>query len=458
MPDSSQPYNHRCMVCDAHMRYLFSKTFNSWGLSTLDYERCVACGFVACATLLEMPSGDWEHLNEWFHSTIYDTDDDPYDRTGRLNGQAIAIDRLAACGLIPQSRPMLDWGSGVGDLAEKLLERGLTLFSYDQFITPQINPLPTATPAPRSYSLVTATAVFEHLTRREQLDAIEGLVANDGVLGIHLVIPREIPVDPEWVYLLPVHCAFHTWESIRRLMIHWGYAASAYCQVARMWFFFKSSEGVQEKVDFINALEGPEYLIYSEGFVSSNGVHLPLDPGYGTVDSTSKGLYIGCKPCHLPSNWAAILFEPGEFLSPADLLSSVQDLTFDFVYSDMVAERMATGQFEEYLRAVGELIRPGGLHRIATTDLQRVLANAQSGAWSEFRWVKKARLQTPADYLNTVFRSWGHKHLYDAESVIHRLEQSGYRDVSRVEMMKGGSADLFRLDQEKSRLYVEATR
>lgn len=453
---ANSAYNQRCMVCDAQMEYLFSKTFNSLGLTSLEYDRCVDCGFVACATLLKMPRDDWEYLNFWFHSAINSSDADPYDRSGRLEGQAEVIDHMLNHGLISRSAPMLDWGSGTGDLADRLRDRGRTLFSYDQYIEPKVNPLPIPQPLPAAYALVTATAVFEHLTHRSQLDAIEALVADDGVLGIHLLIPREVPVDPNWVYLLPVHCAFHNWESMRRLMIQWGYEASVYCDQARMWLFFKSREGVREKVEAINAAQKCDYLLYCEGFVSANGVMLPLDPGSRTGESKKAGLYIGMQQCKLPSNWTFLLLDvEGQQLIDETWLAIVKGYQFDYVYSDMVAERMSKEQFAAYLQWVRGLLKPGGSHRLVTTDLKRVLDNATSGAWSGFAWVKKAHLNTAAEYLNTVFRSWGHKYLYDEESLIRCFVQADYQDVQITRMMEGCAADLYIFDRDKNRLFIE---
>lgn len=111
---------------------------------------------------------------------------------------------------------------------------------------------------------------------------------------------------------------------------------------------------------------------------------------------------------------------------------------------------------DAYLHLVRDLLCPGGVHRLVTADLQRILDSAASGAWASFAWVKKAGLRSSADYLNMVFRSWGHRYLYDQETLVQRFIQAGYRDVERFEMMQGASADLYFLDRDRSRLYVEA--
>lgn len=449
------------MVCNGSMKPFFSKTFDRWGVGTLDYEKCAECGFVACASLLRLADEDWVALNHRFHSTIYDGTD-PFNRAGRLAGQARAIDAMLGAGLIDTDEPMLDWGSGIGDLATQLGARGRTLYSYDQYITPQVNRWPQSQPTPRGFALVIAGAVLEHLKDRSELDAIEQLVADRGVFGVHLLIPRDIPKDPDWIYLLPVHCAFHTWESMRRLLQQWGYEATVYCHDALMWFFFKRKEGVESKVERINRSEGAGYLRYVDGFVSASGVQLPLDPSYGAVDRSLRTLYIGIRPEQQDADWlsAALPFcadtRWGD--TPQTSATSLPPQSFDAIYSDLVAERLAPKQFIRYLEWTRSLLKPGGVHRFATSDLDLTLQNADSGAWRELPWVKDAGITTRGYYLNAVFRNWGHVYLYDSATLLARLAHSGYRNAIRSVPLQGRCASLYRLDRDMHRLYVEAER
>ncbi|MDL5367384.1 hypothetical protein QSH18_17380 [Xanthomonas sp. NCPPB 2654] len=443
------------------MKPFFSKTFDRWDVGTLDYEKCAGCGFVACASLLRLSDEDWSALNHRFHSTIYDGSD-PFNRAGRLAGQARAIDAMLSVGLIDSNKPMLDWGSGVGDLATQLVSRGRTLFSYDQYITPVVNRWPQSQPPRGGFALVTACAVLEHLKDRRELDAIEQLVADRGVLGIHLLIPRAIPKDPSWVYLLPVHCAFHTWESMRLLLQQWSYEATVYCHDALMWFFFKCKDGVESKVEHINRSEGSGYLRYVEGFVSASGVELPLDPDYGAVDRSLRTLYVGIRPEQQDADWLSAVLpfcaDTAWGDTPQTAPGSLPPQSFDAIYSDLVAERLTPKQFIRYLEWTRGLLKPGGVHRFATSDLDLTLQSAHSGAWRELPWVKEAGITTRGYFLNTVFRSWGHVYLYDDATLLARLARSGYRHAARSTALRGRCASLYRLDRDTHRLYVEAER
>lgn len=447
------------MVCGTRMRYFLTKRFDSWGLGSLDYDRCPDCGFAICATLLQMPDEEWVALNNWFHVDIYKVD--LYNRGARLDGQSKVIDLFLRYGLVSSDEPVLDWGAGTGDLAARLKQRGRAMYSYDRYIKPIHNPLPTNEPAQRSFALVTAGAVFEHLKSREELDTIEALVSETGVLGFHILIPECIPEDENWIYLLPVHCAFHTWESMRRLMVQWGYKSCVYCQEALMWFFFRQSEGVKDKVDLLNSEQGYQYLLYSEGFISASGAELPL------VEANHSGelrrVHIGVTPRQITPGWECTSLE--NFLVERSLPNPAPHGSFllgpaeyDEIYSDAVAERMTPIQFRNYLECIKSLLKVGGVHRIATTDLSRVLENARSDSWREFAWVKNSGVSTASEYLNTVFRSWGHCYLYDSELLLKTVFEAGYRNIRMVTRGTSRSKTLGALDSGYYRLYVEACR
>lgn len=454
-------YDGTCMVCSGEMKYYFSKTFNDWGLTTVDYEKCVNCGFTACATLFRMTQGEWVDLNNKFHSSLYKGKEDRFNRQGRLDGQARVIDIFLKHGVISQHKPMLDWGSGVaGDLASRLMARGRFMYNYDLYMTPVVNRIEA--PEKRSFSLVTAGAVFEHLKSRSELDAIESLVMPEGVLGIHLLIPPEILPDPEWVYLLPVHCAFHTWESMRRLMVQWGYEASVYCPEALMWFFFKSKIGLKEKIAEINSECGGGYLLYSDGFVSATGIELPLDSDYGVVDQGGELLYVGPFGDKFKTSRVSNIID----FSGADaVLASLRNLesshgaeSFDYIYSDSVAERMTPPQFDDYLALCRRLLKQGGVHRIVTFDIERALDSIRTGAWKDFPWVRRAGLSTSAEYLNAIFRNWGHVYIYDGETLKKRLDGCGYKNIQKASRLRGKAASLYFLDRDTHRIYFDAER
>jgi hypothetical protein len=250
------------------MEFYFKKVFEDYTLNEVDYYKCTRCGFCASRTHFEMSEDEWNQVNHAFHAVSHYSEDNPYNRNQRYLYQAQMLSMMNTIGLIHQGN-WLDWGSGIGAVSRLLdLFFGLRLMTYDRYFTPEINVIDSGRLLPRDFDLVMSTAVFEHVRSRETLDEIESYVKHSGVLAIHTLVPESVPCDPDWMYLLPVHCAFHTNKSMQILMQDWGYTCSVYNELAKMWIWFRSPvQAVQEKVELLNTKLGWEYLKFKNGFM-----------------------------------------------------------------------------------------------------------------------------------------------------------------------------------------------
>jgi hypothetical protein len=246
----------------------FTKHFGVYGLEDVDYVRCRSCGFTASETHFRMSLPEWQRLNLAFHDDNNIREDNPWNRNQRYFNQSVMLHLLARNGIVPSGK-LLDWGSGTGSLSRQLHEHfGLRLDNFDRYVEPVLNPLRESELVERGYSLVTNTAVFEHVRDRATLDNIESYVTASGCLGVHTLVRGEIPADPSWMYLLPVHCAFHTNRSMEMLMRQWGYGCSVYNEHAKMWIMFKRPpQHVTDEVARLNELLGYEYLHFKVGFM-----------------------------------------------------------------------------------------------------------------------------------------------------------------------------------------------
>lgn len=257
------------MICQSGMQYFFSKIFDQFDLGEVDYWKCSSCGFVASKTHLEMSDSRWAQLNNDFHLQTHYAEDNPYNRNQRYFNQALMLSLMRKQGLIPPS-DWLDWGCGVGAVSRLLRDYfDLRLATYDKYFTPDVNAIEASTIQTRHYELVLNTAVFEHVRDRETLDEIESYVKPiSGCLAIHTLVPENVPRDPNWMYLLPVHCAFHTNRSMHILMNEWGYHCSVYNEHAKLWVLFRDDPmAVKSKVSTLNKAIGWQYLHYKAGFM-----------------------------------------------------------------------------------------------------------------------------------------------------------------------------------------------
>lgn len=258
----------KCIICSNDMSYYFTKHFGVYGLDGVHYWRCPVCGFVASITHFEMSDEDWAHLNVKFHNDNNAREDNPYNRNQRYFNQALMLHLMVRSGMLP-SQDWLDWGSGTGRLSIQLQTMfSLKLLNFDAYIQPLIHSLSQKDLIEREYSLVVNTAVFEHVRSRDTLNEIESYVSNDGHLAVHTLVRGQIPNDAEWMYLLPIHCAFHTNRSMQMLMEQWNYTCSVYNEHSKMWVMFRTpTHEVSEKVTELNSTLGFEYLHFKNGFM-----------------------------------------------------------------------------------------------------------------------------------------------------------------------------------------------
>lgn len=259
----------KCLICDGNMKFSFSKRFSVFGLSKVDYWCCQHCGFTISRTHAEMTVAEWESLNHEYHATYQLTESNPDDPRwiARLESQARVIRDAAEIGLIDGKGRWLDYACGDGKLSELLNQEGLTLLKYDRYMAREDGYLDADELVPRSFEFVITTSVFEHLTLREQFDSVGALVADNGVLGVHTMVCETVPRDPDWFYLLPVHCAFHTNKSMSLLLEQWGYVASVYNVDSRLWLWFKQPGRLKRHIENANKRSDGVSYIYKHGFV-----------------------------------------------------------------------------------------------------------------------------------------------------------------------------------------------
>lgn len=257
-----------CLICDSSMFYYFSKNFDMPDLANVDYFRCNQCGFCASQTHFDMSDEQWSAINNAFHSVTHYAEGNPYQRNERYFNQAQMLNLLSRFECVNGDN-WLDWGCGVGAVASLLKKiYGLHLNTYDKYFTPLINEISPNRLLPRTFDLVLNTAVFEHVRDRATLDEIEQYVKADGCLAVHTLVPESVPKNPEWMYLLPVHTAFHTNKSMQILMDDWHYTCSVYNEHSKLWVMFKGDAGEIEQVaKQINSLLGWQYLKYKTGFM-----------------------------------------------------------------------------------------------------------------------------------------------------------------------------------------------
>ncbi len=124
------------------------------------------------------------------------------------------------------------------------------------------------------------------------------------------------------------------------------------------------------------------------------------------------------------------------------------DESFDAIFSEHVIEHLTYTDGQRCLDECHRILRPGGIVRIATPSLRRLtrlydddLTELQRRylRWSVDVFVDYADAPLPGFVVNNMFHNFGHRFVYDDETLRHALEQAGFRGV--VEWAVGESND-----------------
>jgi predicted SAM-dependent methyltransferase len=114
------------------------------------------------------------------------------------------------------------------------------------------------------------------------------------------------------------------------------------------------------------------------------------------------------------------------------------DASFDFVFSEHMLEHLSYAEGLQCLRECLRVLRPGGRIRIATPSLDRLaqlygseLTDVQRRylRWAVDSFVPETDAPLPGFVVNNFMRAWGHRFVYDRDTLRHALEAAGFVDV-----------------------------
>jgi predicted SAM-dependent methyltransferase len=118
------------------------------------------------------------------------------------------------------------------------------------------------------------------------------------------------------------------------------------------------------------------------------------------------------------------------------------DASLAYVHSEHVIEHVPEEAGAQMLREIHRILRPGGVVRLTTPDLAKLVAiyEDRSPVVSRDDYAQYLEAGTygvphahAAQVLNTAMRAWGHQFLYDEEDLVARLTDAGFSKIERVE-------------------------
>lgn len=114
---------------------------------------------------------------------------------------------------------------------------------------------------------------------------------------------------------------------------------------------------------------------------------------------------------------------------------------FDVAYSEHMIEHLEPAGGLFMLRECRRVLRPGGTVRIATPDLEVFVGlygreddqrRRRYVQWVSDRYLRVEGAGKASLVINNLFRSWGHRFLYDAELLGAALASAGFERIRRV--------------------------
>jgi predicted SAM-dependent methyltransferase len=113
------------------------------------------------------------------------------------------------------------------------------------------------------------------------------------------------------------------------------------------------------------------------------------------------------------------------------------DESFDVVFSEHLLEHLTYAEGQHCLRESFRVLRSGGRVRVATPSLERLARLYDGGELRQryLRWAAETLdpeldVPLPGAVINNFFHSWGHRFIYDAQTLRHALETAGFVDVT----------------------------
>lgn len=174
-------------------------------------------------------------------------------------------------------------------------------------------------------------------------------------------------------------------------------------------------------------------------------------------------LHLGCGQNQL-NGWVNIDMMAGPTVDRVqDLRQGLPygDKTVDAIFCEHTLEHFTLKEGKELLKECYRVLRVGGRIRIGVPSLERAIGHYNKNTWRQEGWIKRKKIKSRAEFMNAYFREWGHKFIYDEESLIGVLQSCGFKESQRQRHRTSSCPDLchleFRTAQETD-LIVEGVK
>jgi predicted SAM-dependent methyltransferase len=158
------------------------------------------------------------------------------------------------------------------------------------------------------------------------------------------------------------------------------------------------------------------------------------------ASTTEPRLQVGSGQVRLPG-WLNTDVLWGAFYLDVSRPLPLPAATFTYAFGEHVIEHITERQGVQLLRELYRVLRPGGVIRMTTPDLQKIIALYEDrnpaitrAEYARFLdTVTGKRHDRACQLFNDYMRLWGHLHVYDEEDLAAKLCEAGFGHVVRCE-------------------------
>ena len=161
------------------------------------------------------------------------------------------------------------------------------------------------------------------------------------------------------------------------------------------------------------------------------------------ASATEPKLHVGSGPVSL-EGWLNSDLIAGDVYLDLERRLPLPSETFAFAFGEHVIEHIAEPAVPTLLAELRRVLRPGGVLRLTTPDLAKLIAlyEDRNPEISRERYAAWLGTQTgkdesqPAQLLNDYMRLWGHRHIFDEPELAEHLRRAGFARVERREPLE----------------------
>ncbi len=197
-------------------------------------------------------------------------------------------------------------------------------------------------------------------------------------------------------------------------------------------------------------------MIRSLRALSSRPLHLMTSRSYLSSNEPKK-LQIGTghNPLDGWLNTDVVVRSSGVINLDAKKRFGFGDKVFDYIFTEHQIEQLTYTEARSMLRECFRVLRPGGKVRIGTPSLETLLglytsektpAQSEYVDWIADNFIPDAGPHKDVIVINHAINGFGHKFIYDFETLKDSLVSAGFVDVNRCELGESDSVELRGID------------